>query len=547
MAFYDNKLWTLSHIYHSFTTGDDTGVSEIVLSSGNFKEDLRIMADTQGLPSFKDCISEDEDEDEDGVGGRSPDFRGGQTRILQPTAATKHSNKVEKQKTCDRPARTVVWKKGNVDSTEDLEQIFPRKQLDAHQEQGSDEVDGAQQAPKVSLLSHLIENMSVQDANPWLDYAKFDATGNLDLKITRKIRMFYPCTTSTEEDKGRGYPVDITCYRDIGVSDLLGLALFHYTQQRRQPAQLPPLENHCLCMCDEEDGLVDSDFPPLISSDPLAKYGFSVLALVPAAVQRQSSTSSSAAGDNASNAFCVTLHMPDGTFSQIEIQDKTMTLGELTSLGLERRKYLQKAKYKFNYHLEAPDVHGVALDPKQTLSSQDGNSEFYIVRDNSKRVSDLQSTGTLPNFLEADLYQSFNVEIFTKVRTKVDIHLGISGEKVEIDPRQQASSAKFWSRQKAVSYAMDKVVSCEILKKSKVVGSGSPAGDMNPRVVFRMVYLSDSGWGHKDFESDREVAEEVVQKLNYLLDQKQSTARDNRREYLQNKQKKRERIRTLTN
>ena len=46
-------------------------------------------------------------------------------------------------------------------------------------------------------------------------------------------------------------------------------------------------------------------------------------------------------------------------------------------------------------------------------------------------MCDLQSGGgAAPNFLEAHLYQSFNVEIFTKVRTKVDIHLGISGDKV---------------------------------------------------------------------------------------------------------------------
>lgn len=52
MALYDNKLWALSHIYHSFTQGDHTGVSEIVLTSGNFKDDLRIMAENQGKHSF---------------------------------------------------------------------------------------------------------------------------------------------------------------------------------------------------------------------------------------------------------------------------------------------------------------------------------------------------------------------------------------------------------------------------------------------------------------------------------------------------------------
>jgi hypothetical protein len=68
-------------------------------------------------------------------------------------------------------------------------------------------------------------------------------------------------------------------------------------------------------------------------------------------------------------------------------------------------------------------------------------------------------------FWEAPLFQSFNVEIFTKVRTKVEIHLGISGERVEIDPCQQASTARFWQKQKAVSYDLDRVVSCEVVER----------------------------------------------------------------------------------
>ena len=52
----------------------------------------------------------------------------------------------------------------------------------------------------------------------------------------------------------------------------------------------------------------------------------------------------------------------------------------------------------------------------------------------------------------------------------MDVHLGISEEKVEIDPRQQTSSAKFWSKQKAVSYALDIVVSCEILESKQKGG-----------------------------------------------------------------------------
>ena len=94
------------------------------------------------------------------------------------------------------------------------------------------------------------------------------------------------------------------------------------------------------------------------------------------------------------------------------------------------------------YHLEAAESSGVALDPATNLSSHLG-SEFYIVRSNSKRPSGPKDTsygGEHLNIYEVHLFQSFDVQMITKVRTKVDIHLGISGEKVEIDPKPQASS-----------------------------------------------------------------------------------------------------------
>ena len=91
------------------------------------------------------------------------------------------------------------------------------------------------------------------------------------------------------------------------------------------------------------------------------------------------------------------------------------------------------------YHLEAAESSGVALDPATNLSSHLG-SEFYIVRSNSKRPSGPRDTsgGEHLNIYEVHLFQSFDVQMITKVRTKVDIHLGISGEKVEIDPKPQA-------------------------------------------------------------------------------------------------------------
>lgn len=63
--------------------------------------------------------------------------------------------------------------------------------------------------------------------------------------------------------------------------------------------------------------------------------------------------------------------------------------------------------------------------------------------------------------MEAPLYRSYRVKIFTRGLFKTDIQLGISGEKLEIDPVQPQNS-KFWSRQKPISHSMDLVVWCEI-------------------------------------------------------------------------------------
>ena len=126
------------------------------------------------------------------------------------------------------------------------------------------------------------------------------------------------------------------------------------------------------------------------------------------------------------------------------------------------------------------------------------------------------------------------------MRTKVEIHLGISGERVEIDPCQQASTARFWQKQKAVSYDLDRVVSCEVVEQR---GRGGPGGG---RQVFRLVWLAEGGWRQQDFEADAETVAAVVQKLNHLLDLRQSEARRMRREYLEQKEKKKARLRTIT-
>lgn len=80
------------------------------------------------------------------------------------------------------------------------------------------------------------------------------------------------------------------------------------------------------------------------------------------------------------------------------------------------------------------------------------------------------------------MYISFyRVQIINKMRAKTEIHLGISGEKIEIDPVITGKgAARFWNRQRAVSYHIDNIACCEI---TEIKGS---------KAMFTLVYTPQS-------------------------------------------------------
>ncbi|KAE8742580.1 hypothetical protein FOCC_FOCC011874 [Frankliniella occidentalis] len=141
--------------------------------------------------------------------------------------------------------------------------------------------------------------------------------------------------------------------------------------------------------------------------------------------------------------------------------------------------------------------------------------------------------------MEASLYQSYQVHVLHPLRAKTEIHLGVSRDKVEIDPvTQQKVSAKFWVRQRAVSYDTDCIVACDLLETKS-----------NNRAVFRMVYYRSSSpspelssatphsmnFKHHDFEAAESVARAVVQQINHVLELRTSARR---KEYLALKERR---------
>lgn len=517
MAFYDNRLWLLSHIHNSFISSDDTGICEMVMGD-NFTEDLKEVARTQGLHSFIPFIAEGEQEVDD-FARRSPDIKVGMgaNERFRKRADTElqMQQKLVQQK--DRGHSTIIaWKSPEPEETPDsatLAELFPRKELPGPKTSGG----LSRQEGRVSLLATRLESLSSKDEmNPWQEFARFEGA-HYRHEMIRIVEVFPSMQGPIPK------PIQVSCVKDAKVREVTGLICLKYSLEGRQPSLAHDNPEHYgLYMC-EEDGTVDSDFPCLDPAEPFSKYGFTQLALVQLEPDQVD-----AEGLNDR----VTLHLPDGTFSELEVERSKETLGDLLDRGLQKRKRTCPTTGPgvalLSYHLEAAEVAGVPLDPTLPLSSHPG-TEFYIVRSNSKRMSgprtDKNSDQPV-SFLEAPLFQSFDVQMMTKVRTKVDIHLGISGERVEIDPKPQASWTVY--KQKAATYDMDNIVSCQVVGRNQ--------GE--ERLVMKLVHLAESGWRWIEFEGSRETIDAVVDKVNHLLDMRQSEARKLRKEYLDNKEKK---------
>ncbi|CAG2237521.1 unnamed protein product [Mytilus edulis] len=104
------------------------------------------------------------------------------------------------------------------------------------------------------------------------------------------------------------------------------------------------------------------------------------------------------------------------------------------------------------------------------------------------------------------------VSMVHRLRANTDVQLGVSGEKVEVDP-VGSKGTKFF-KQRAMTYDADNIASCEILEEKSTGKS-----------VFRITYLTSHDYKHSDFESDSEVGNEIVSKINNILELRLSPVR----------------------
>ncbi|CAG5867092.1 unnamed protein product [Menidia menidia] len=193
-------------------------------------------------------------------------------------------------------------------------------------------------------------------------------------------------------------------------------------------------------------------------------------------------------------------------FSLIPVDSLKVTMKELLQKALKKRKGSQKGSGPM-YRLEKQMEPNIAVDLDSTLEIQN-TLEFCLVRENSSRGEESSEEDpplditTVQDMLSSHHYKSFKISMIHKLRFTTDVQLGVSGEKVEIDPvTNQKASTKFWIRQKPISIDSDHLCACDLVEER------SPS-----HAIFKITYLSNHDYKPLYFESDAAIVNEIVLK-----------------------------------
>lgn len=147
-------------------------------------------------------------------------------------------------------------------------------------------------------------------------------------------------------------------------------------------------------------------------------------------------------------------------------------------------------------------------------------------------------------FVEAPIYRAYRVNLISKKHFRTEVQLGISGEKVEIDPLQQRNANYFFKPVKAIHFSMDSVAWCDISSRKSSRFEFKIAH--NPMFFDPLSFDRPSTSLHESttptsftlkihsFETDPTTAEEIVMKVNNILMLRTSSVR---REYLNRHEK----------
>ncbi|KAG3287989.1 target of rapamycin complex 2 subunit MAPKAP1 isoform X2 [Ictidomys tridecemlineatus] len=468
MAFLDNPTIILAHIRQSHVTSDDTGMCEMVLIDHDV--DLEKIHPPSMPGDSGSEIQGSNGETQGYVYAQSVDITSSwDFGIRRRSNTAQRLERLRKERQNQIKCKNIQWKERNSkQSAQELKSLFEKKSLK----------EKPPSSGKQSILSVRLEQCPLQLNNPFNEYSKFDGKGHVGTTATKKIDVYLPLHSSQD----RLLPMTVVTMASARVQDLIGLICWQYTSEGREPKLNDNVSAYCLHIA-EDDGEVDTDFPPLDSNEPIHKFGFSTLALV----EKYSSP-----GLTSKESLFVRINAAHG-FSLIQVDNTKVTMKEILLKAVKRRKGSQK-------------ISGSRADG---VFEEDSQIDIATVQD----------------MLSSHHYKSFKVSMIHRLRFTTDVQLGISGDKVEIDPvTNQKASTKFWIKQKPISIDSDLLCACDLAEEK------SPS-----HAIFKLTYLSNHDYKHLYFESDAATINEIVLKVNYILESRASTARA---EYFAQKQRK---------
>lgn len=291
MTLNDDRSFLLRHLRNSFVVSDDTGVSEMVI-----EPDLLMES------KIRASISSDPDLD---LYSQSPDIVAevefGAARLRSSTVLRLQRLKEDNRSKAKVKSVRIVDSSAGIGkpaaSTPPSEDIFCKKQV-VHQTASAN-------GKKTSLLSKLVSDVTVKaNENPFNEYAKFDGKATFNVQ-TKSIDIFLPFLAVKAE---RGFPMPVVVVGTAKVRELVGLICWQYAGEQRLPALTAPDVGEFRLHLVEDDGEVDSDFPPLDGGEPISKFGFARLALVhrrPSSLQNRALPGSVAAQETTAEVAAV--------------------------------------------------------------------------------------------------------------------------------------------------------------------------------------------------------------------------------------------------
>uniref|UniRef100_A0A8D3A471 Target of rapamycin complex 2 subunit MAPKAP1 n=1 Tax=Scophthalmus maximus TaxID=52904 RepID=A0A8D3A471_SCOMX len=466
MAFLDNPAIILAHIRQSHVTSDDTGMCEMVL----IDQDVDLEKCQLTLVPGSSCGSTGSDNHSCDLSQSMDITSSWDFGIRRRSNTAQRLERLRKERQNQIKCKNIQWKeRSSSQSVDDLGSLFEKRDFKDRPRQ----LTGSK-----STLSLRLEQCPQQLNNPFNEYSKFDGKGHIGTTATKKIDVYLSMQMAQE----KVHPMTVVTIANARVHDLIGLICWQYTSEGREPKLNENVNAYCLHIA-EDDGEVDTDFPPLDSNEPIHKFGFSTLALV----EKYSSP-----GLTSRQSLFVRINAAHG-FSLIPVDSLKVTMKEILQKALKKRKGSQKGSGSRG----------------EESSEEDPPIDITTVQD----------------MLSSHHYKSFKISMIHKLRFTTDVQLGISGEKVEIDPvTNQKASTKFWIRQKPISIDSDHLCACDLVEER------SPT-----HAIFKLTYLSNHDYKPLYFESDAGTVNEIVLKVNYILESRASTSRA---DYFAQKQRK---------